>query len=364
MARHRLLLVLLILSLAACGGTRPTAAPASGDATANNGQDGIIVTVQGDVSIKRAGWQNYAPAFFGAPLRKGDLLRLAASARAVVACADLKLSELPAGVSGFPCETGASQSALVYAGRLASPTRGELSAEEYPAVVSPRKTKLLDLRPRLRWTAVPGATSYRVSLQGTDWSTTVDGATEMTYPADAPALKPGTAYRLVVEAGERSSAEEPGAGLGFELLGADEAEAVRAAEAKIRALGLADAATRLLVANLYANHDLYAEAIELLDPLADSGEPAVSRLVGDLYLSIGLNRQAEESYLQALTLSEGASDVEGQAAAHAALGKIYDSLGSAEEAARHWQDGITGYEQLGDQSIIAELRGLLAGTGK
>ena len=202
MARHGLLLVLLVLSLAACGGAGSTkVAPSTGNAAAGGDQDGIIVTVQGDASIKRAGWQNYAPAFFGAPLRKGDLLRLAASARAVVACADLKLTELPAGVSGFPCETGASQGALVYAGRLASPTRGEPSTGEYPVVVSPRKTKLLEPRPALRWTAVPGATAYRVSLQGTDWSTAIDGATETAYPADAPALKPGTAYRLVVEAG-------------------------------------------------------------------------------------------------------------------------------------------------------------------
>ncbi len=364
MARHRLLFVLLVLSLAACAETRPTAVPATGIATASAGQTGIIVTVQGDASVKRAGWQNYAPALFGVPLRKGDLLRLATAARVVVACADLKLSELPAGVSGFPCNTDASPEALVYAGRLASPTRGEPAIGEYPVVISPRLTKLLDPRPTLRWTAVPGETSYRISLQGTDWSTTVDGATELAYPSDAPALKPGTAYRLVVAAGERSSTEETGAGLGFILLEASEAEAVHAAEAKIRALGLADAATRLLVANLYANHGLYAEAIELLAPLTNAGKPAVPRLVGDLYLSVGLNRQAEESYLQALRLSEGASDVEGQAAAHATLGSIYESLGSRDEAARHWQAAIAGYEQLGDQAKIAQLRALLAGAGK
>ena len=364
MVRHGFTLVLLVLSLAACGGTQPKVAPSAGDVAIGDSQEGIIVTVQGDASIKRAGWQNYAPVFFGAPLRKGDLLRLAASARAVVACADLKLSELPAGVSGFPCKTGPGQSALVYAGRLATPTRGEPDVGEYPVVVSPRRTKLLDPHPALRWTEVPGATSYRVSLQGSDWSAAIASGTETTYPPDAPALKPGTAYRLVVEADERSSTEEPGAGLGFELLGASEVDAVRAAEAEIRTLGLADTATRLLVANLYAVHDLYAEAIEQLEPLADSGEPAVSRLSGELYLSIGLKHQAEESYLQALLLSQGVSDAEGQAAAHAALGAIYESLGNAENAVRHRQEAIAGYEQLGDRSKVAELRALLAGVGK
>ena len=364
MVRHGITLVLLLLSLAGCGGSQPKAATPAGDATPSNSQEGVVVTVQGDASIKRAGWQNYAPVFFGAPLRKGDLLRLAASARTVVACADLKLSEIPTGVSGFPCETGPGQAALVYAGRLATPTRSEPGAGEYPVVVSPRKTKLLDPHPVLRWTEVPGAISYRVGLQGTDWSTTIDSATEMVYPADAPSLVPGTVYRLVVEAGERSSAEEPGAGLGFELLGSDEVAAVRAAEAKIRALGLADAATRLLVANLYAVHNLYVEALAQLDPLADSGEPAVLRLAGELYLSMGLNRQAAESYLHAVALSQGANDLEGQAAAHAALGNIYDWLGSREEATRHWQEAITGYELLGDQSKITEVRALLGETGE
>ncbi len=192
----------------------------------------------------------------------------------------------------------------------------------------------------------------------------MDGATELTFPPGAPALEPGAAYRLTVEAGERSSAEEPGAGLGFTLLATDEAEAVRAAEAKIRALGLADTPTRLLVANLYANHSLYAEAIELLSPLEGSPQPAVARLRGDLYLGIGLNRQAEESYLKAQELSQQANDPEGQATAHTSLGRIYDLLGNRQEAIRHWQQALTSYEQLGDQAKITELRGLLAEPGK
>ena len=361
MVRRGFTLVLLVLSLAACGGTQPKVAPSAGDAAIGNRQEGIIVTVQGDASIKRAGWQNYAPVFFGAPLRKGDLLRLAASARAVVACADLKLSELSAGVSGFPCKTGPSQSALVYAGRLATPTRGEPDVGEYPVVVSPRRTKLLDPHPALRWTEVPGATSYRVSLQGSDWSAAIASGTETTYPPTRrlSSRGPPIGWWWKQTSGHRPRNRAPG--WAFELLGAGEVDAVRAAEAKIRALGLSDAATRLLTANLYAVHGLYAEAITLLDPLAGSGEPAVPRLVGDLYLSIGLNRQAEESYLQALTLSQGVNDAEGQATAHATLGAIYESLGSGEEAVRHWQDAIAGYEQIGDQAKIAELRALLAG---
>jgi predicted negative regulator of RcsB-dependent stress response len=358
MARLRLLLIPLVLTLAACSGPQPAIAPAPGDA-AGAGQAGIIVTVQGDASVKRAGWQNYAPALFGAPLQKGDLLRIADAARVVVACADLKLSELPAGVSGFPCRAEANPDTLVYKGRLAAATRGDANDDAFPTVLSPRQTRLLNPRPTLRWSAVPGAASYQVSLQGADWSTTVNGATELAYPSAAPALQPGVAYRLVVAAGDRSSNEETGPGLGFALLDAGEAAAVQAAEAKIQALGLPDAGTRLLIANLYAVHGLYAEAITLLAPLAEAGQPAVARLLGDLYLGIGLNREAEASYLQALSLSEGAGDVEGQAAAHAALGTIYAALGSRAEAEKQWRAALAAYDQLGDQAKIAQLRAFL-----
>ncbi len=363
MARRWVLLAFLLLGLAACGGARPAASPAAGGA-AGEPESGIIVAVQGEASVKRAGWQRYAPARFGAAFGKGDLLRVDEAAHAMVACADLALADLPAGISGFPCQGSSGQGELVYRGSLAVPTRGEPEQGEYPIVLSPRKTRLLAPNPTLRWTGLPGATTYRVSLQGTDWRTTVDGATELVYPPDAPALKPGAAYRLVVEAGERSSAEEPGAGLGFTLLAADEAQAVAAAEAKIRALGLADAPARLLTANLYANHGLYAEAIERLSPEDGSPEPAVARLRGDLYLAMGLNRQAEESYLKALEQSQQGNDPEGQATAHTALGRAYDLLGNRQEATRHWQAALTGYDELGDQAKVTELRGLLAEPGK
>ena len=151
----------------------------------------------------------------------------------------------------------------------------------------------------------------------------------LSYPDSAPALQPGVNYRLIVTAGDRSSSEEPGAGLGFSVLGAEEAKTVTEAEAKIRALGLAETPAALLIANVYATNGLYAEAIEALERLPGSQEPAVLRLLGDLYVSTGLNRLAEERYLTALARSEALSDVEGQAQAHHALGRVYEAAGQS-----------------------------------
>jgi hypothetical protein len=337
--------------LLGCAASQPAPArPAVGGT-----ESGLIVGVQGDAAVKRAGWRDYAPALFGAPFRRGDLLRLGSAGSATVACADLKLATVEGGVSGYPCQT-APPSPLVYEGTLLNPTRGDSGSGDIPLAIAPRKTKVLNPRPVLRWQPVPGAKSYKVSLQGTNWATEVNGANELSYPDSAPALHPGVNYRLIVTAGDRSSSEEPGAGLGFSVLGAEEAKTVTDAEAKIRALGLAETPAALLIANVYATNGLYAEAIEALERLPGSQEPAVLRLLGDLYVSTGLNRLAEERYLTALARSEALSDVEGQAQAHHALGRIYEALGNPTEARRHLSDALVLYDRLGDAKKAAEAK--------
>jgi hypothetical protein len=331
----------------------PPARPAGGGA-----ESGLIVGVQGDAAVKRAGWRDYAPALFGAPLRRGDLLRLGSAGSATVACADLKLATVEGGVSGYPCQT-APKTPLVYEGTLLNPTRGDGGSGDAPLVISPRKTKLLNPRPVLRWQPVPGVKTHKVSLQGANWATEVSGASELLYPENAPALQPGVTYRLVVVAGDRSSSEEPGAGLGFSILGAEEAKAVKGVEATIRALGLPKTAAALLIANVYATNGLYAEAIEELERLRGAQEPAILRLLGDLYISTGLNRLAEERYASALAHSEVLNDIEGQAQAQHALGRIYEALGNPTEARRHLSDALALYDRLGDPKRAAEAKAQL-----
>jgi hypothetical protein len=340
--------------LLGCGAPQPTPARPAGGAT----ESGLIVGVQGDAAVKRAGWRDYAPALFGAPLRRGDLLRLGSAGSATVACADLKLATVEGGVSGYPCQT-APKTPLVYEGTLLSPTRGDGGSNDAPLVISPRKTKLLNPRPVLRWQPVPGAKTHKVSLQGANWATEVGGAYELPYPESAPVLQPGATYRLVVTAGDRSSSEEPGAGLGFSVIGAEEAKAVKEAEAKIRALGLTETGTALLIANVYATNGLYAEAIEGLERLRGTQEPAVLRLLGDLYISTGLNRLAEERYASALARSEALNDIEGQAQAQHALGRIYEALGNPAEARRHLSDALALYDRLGDTKQAVEAKAQL-----
>jgi hypothetical protein len=345
------LIAITALVLPACGAS-PTATTAGGGETPVH----LLVVVQGGLSVKRLGWSDYAPASFGMIVRNGDLLRLDSGAQATLACSDLTVTKAASGVGSVPCKV--SKPLLVYGGSLIIPTRAEPPVG-IPAILSPRKTKLLTAHPILRWSEVAGATAYDVTVRGGSltWTSRVTGTTETAYPADAPALAPGASYKLSVTAGSRSSDEEREPGLGFTMLKTDEAQTVREAEARIRALGLGDAATRLLIANLYAGQGLHSEAIDVLRDLAATApEPAVVRTLGDLYLKVSLNRQAEETYVRALALSQKAGDTEGIAAAYNALGLIYETLGNKTEAVQQSQKAIEWYQKLGDSKTIKQIQ--------
>jgi hypothetical protein len=369
MTKRLLTCAALFLALEASGGggkVAPARAQAPDANVSNDNGLNIIVALQGRLAMKRKGWSAFASARIGTTLRRGDLLRLEGSSQAKVICAGLTVSDVPPELSGVPC--AATKPILIYLGDKVTATRG-YGEGAFPRVVAPRKTKLLNSRPTLRWTPVAGATQYKVIVRGQNergqnpyWNTYVPSATKLDYPAGAPPLEADTDYKLIVSAGGRQSDEEAEPGLGFALLKSDKAKEARDAEKKIHALGLPDAPTRLLIAYLYAAYDLNAEAIEQLEGISESlQEPAPARLLGALYLAIGLSRHAEKHYLRALELSRKVNDEEGQAIAHKELGRIYDeALGARNAATQHFESALKWYKNLGDQQTAVRIEEKLA----
>ncbi len=354
-----LCLFILAMALVACGAT-PTTVPGGGDSNPAH----LIVALNGQLSVKRIGWTDYAPAVFGMALRNGDLLRVEGGGLATVACADLTLARAAGGVSSVPCKV--SKPLLTYRDSLIVPTRADPPIGA-PIILSPRKTKVLTAQPTLRWMAAGSTNIYDVSIRGGNlsWTTRVNGATEIVYPADAPALQPGASYKLVVTTSGRSSDEETEPGLGFTMLKADEAQAVLAALERIRSLGLAEPAQNLLIANLYASQGLHAEAIAVLQRLTvAASEPALMRTLGDLYLKVSLIRQAENAYLAAAQLSERVGDIEGMAASHNTLGLVYETLGNRAEAIAQTSQAIAAYQKLGDAKTVQQMQERLASLQK
>jgi hypothetical protein len=321
----------------------------------------LAIFAQGHVSFKRKGWTRYVPVAFGTELQLGDLVNVADSSRVQIVCSDLTLRDIPAGIAGVPCQV--AQPLLRRAdGSVINVTRGRVYDGSFPLILSPRKTRLISSTPALRWTPVPGATKYTVSVRGPGvaWMRAVS-ETEIAYPADEPSLAAGKFYKLIVETGDQSSAEEPGPYLGFSVLDVKDRTTVMWEKRRIEQLGLPEGATEFLVAHLYAAHGLNAEAIQLLeDTLQKLQVAAIERFLGDLYVSVGLARQAEAQYLRSIEMAKDEKNVEGEMLAHLALAQIYEkALGNTKSSVDHLVNALDLAKNVGDDATITQARNKL-----
>jgi tetratricopeptide (TPR) repeat protein len=225
-------------------------------------------------------------------------------------------------------------------------------------VIVPRRSALLTLTPTVRWTALPDTARYTVTLSsagGTLWNTTVTGTTELAYPpAGAPPLERGQSYRFAVTTATAGPEDAPR--LGFSVLGAEAAQAIEAEAQAIRDQGLDPETTAVLLANLYARNELFADALLQLDTLAaPTTQPAVELLRGNLYVSIGLPDLARAPYEQALVLAEQADNPPAQALAHARLAAVEALLGNTAAARTHYEQAISLFRALGAGTQVEEL---------
>jgi hypothetical protein len=282
-----------------------------------------------------------------------------------VICGDGKTRELLPGVHGCPCTQPCTPEVcgINYGGSTIGPTRGpDTDTGLYPVVTSPRRTQLSNLRPTIRWTSIAGAkaqTTYTVTLYGDRmkaiWTINVVAETRLAYPDNAPPLAPGQDYKVVVTVGGQSSQQEHLAGLGFTTLTIEEARRLADAELQRKRLRLPETPTRFLIANLYAARGLYAEAIEQLEDLyATMKEPAVVRMLGDLYVKIGLNREAEKHYLEALRLTP-TGDLEGLGLTWKSLAQVHENLGLFEMAMTNLKAAKKAYCRLGNTAMVRAL---------
>jgi len=130
----------------------------------------------------------------------GDVIFLRGRQPLTVQCfgvgtVNLSSGVIPSSGCGIPRESGAWSSSGSQ--NLTVTPRG--TAQSLLRILEPGRT-IKSTRPRLSWQSVPGATSYRVWIFGNvSWST-VTTKTQLSYPATQPALRPGSAYRIVVSA--------------------------------------------------------------------------------------------------------------------------------------------------------------------
>ena len=341
--------LLILLGCAESGGWPKLAAEPSANQTPKCGC--LIVALQGKTYVKPANSGKYALAKPRMPVFEGDLLRVAESSKATLNCGQGS-TELSSGIHPVPCKSGPGTpiefgNRIVDTGGIRSPRN-----PSFPRLLSPRKTMLLDAHPNLRWTTVTNATRYAVRVRGmnVDWSTSVT-STETVYPDDAPALVAGQKYRVTIFAGDRNSDDERVLGLDFEVLDAQTAEKVKAREKEIKSLNLEETSKRLLIAYLYASHNLNAEAIMQLDEASVDQEEV--RILAEVYLRIKLFDRAEAQYLRTVELSDGNELV--RAFAYDRLGQISEVLGKKEQAIQKYESAIGLYVGLGNWFKMREI---------
>ena len=163
---------------------------------------------------------------------------------------------------------------------------------------------------------LPDVESYTISLLSDDQKerapVEVSGAGSE-WPTSWPPMEAGSTYVLLVEGGGKLSDanNQEHARLGFWLLAEEDASDVQQFESNLRDLPITPAGKALLVAELYLQHGLLAEALGLLEniPLAERSASLWTNL-GMVYLDIGLSFEAQDAFEQGLVLAQTAGKSE------------------------------------------------------
>jgi len=326
-----------------------------------------IVEATGRVELQREGASRFNAVTVRTELRPGDLLRPASGVRVRVLCNDGKTVPVAAGVTTgvntiCPPPRTRNGSRAIVTPRPVSPY--------IPYIISPRATFLLTEKPTLRWHDATDTNSFTVTVRGRglQWTEEFsreqicqDGICEVVYPGEPP-LQARVSYKLVIEADtNKSSTEDTTGGLGFKLIEPDEAEEVKEIAQRIREQDLSNEVKALALADLYAEYELIAEAIETLEGLEPEEKIApASRLLGELYRRIGLVLEAEVQYLEAVKLAATNENREELAAAKAGLGEVRYSRSAREEGVALLEEAKAIYEELEDLQRVGELEERLA----
>lgn len=247
----------------------------------------VVIRVAGAVHVLRGQPARATPAAAGTRLVAGDVVRPAAGAAATLLHRDGRIQAVAAPLrlaapgtappQGLFARTVGTLQQVAVADPRQQPGRAGVIRPVPGGIVAiePRNgIRVLDVRPRLVWSAVPGAASYTIQLwsageapvrfrTGTDTTTL--------FPDSLPPLRPGVEYRWTVAAAPRGRPAQPQT---FRVAGEPERAAIAHALDALRAAGLdPDGDGLLLAAIAYRDAGLVYRARAALDRLEATGGP-------------------------------------------------------------------------------------------
>jgi hypothetical protein len=320
----------------------------------------------GTAQLMRPNWSTFYDTFPPTRLNSSDLLRVEPGMDVVLLCpgGDLQ-GPIPAGDSNV----GSTCFSMPRSVRPSFGVSNQWSANDssVPYVITPWAGQVLTPTPMLRWNAADcGQTTYKVTLQrrtGESWTdvwSVVSEQASMAYPNDQPGLEPGEEYVVRVVVGDAEAPEvteeQPVETAVFSLVGGEERQAAMAAIAAVNALDI-DAATKtlILVEDVYPQYKLFAQGINELNALIESGteNANIHRLLGDYYIRSGLALPAQESYTQAIALATVSENLEEEALAMWGIGTVYGRMGEQAQARTYLEAAEAIATTLGDPDLMA-----------
>jgi hypothetical protein len=279
----------------------------------------VLMTCAGGVSVTRAGGET-VKASFGMQLQQGDKVATGADGSAEIMLQDGTWLQIGAN-SGMVIKTRPNAPAptpekekqfevvqnfiKLKDSEGTSALTGLRGGDDDELVgVSPGRTRVRNDRPTFAWKIADPSTELQLTVydgSGVHWQTDVKGTT-FAYPADAPALAPGTKYSWTVETTDplvfpplRSQA------VYFEVISPEDAKMLDDALAAIEAEDKPGKSTyHLMRASLFYDQGLIEEAInETLTALeADPENETLHAILAKLYTESGRNEEAIRAYEQ------------------------------------------------------------------
>ena len=190
--------------------------------------------------------------------------------------------------------------------------KGGTEGSDEPTIISPYSTSTLNSRPEITWTAVKGATFYKVKVKSYEfgWEKVVN-QTRLAYPSDEKEFQPGTPYTIDVFAyidGQAFSYDETF----VDVLSVTSQKQIVQKIKRIKELGLPQDETILDVDAIYTAQNLLSETIEMLKTATATGSrnPTLYRVLGDRYLNAKLPKEAKPEYLTAAELAKSSNNSE------------------------------------------------------
>ncbi|MBI9045076.1 MAG: tetratricopeptide repeat protein [Anaerolineaceae bacterium] len=363
------ILLILLLIISGCS---------SKDAKSNNQEDDItavsqtvisnfLVKADGNVLLRRAGWNGFFPINFGTTLKPGDLLVVEKGGAASIFCGDSNTwnedsfdLDADGEQHGIPCQSGHPPRPWPDVTAL----RGEENPN-IPYVIYPKNSALLSNTPALKWHVLEGIDEYTLSIisdDGADRQEISVQGEKSSWPQEWPPMESNATYALIVEGGGKRSDEgnDIHSGVGFWLLDENTADLISSQVNMLHGTTDSESVKNFLVAQIYINNQLRAEAVQSLEEISNEVEgSSVWVMLGRTLLEIDCFEEAASSFQSALEIANTAGELEIQALAEYGIGLAFQFEKEEELAKSHFEKAREIFEEIGDKEHIKEIEVIL-----